>query len=225
VLSEAHSKECASPFVDLDPSPARRQTAERHAARGLPVEAKYRINPIYSALLFADPSIDACHRTIIHPQAQGRLQVQCSRQKEQEEEVLEPEIVSERGPRPVPASGKKGQLLVVDDDKAMQALLSRALSLMGHDVTLASNGLEAVSLLLTGSYDLVITDFRMPLMNGWELSRHVKDQSPNTPVIIITGVCDDQLREKLSMNRLDAIILKPFGLKEVETVVQRLLNS
>jgi CheY-like chemotaxis protein len=139
--------------------------------------------------------------------------------------MLESEIVSGKGPHTIPASGKKGQLLVVDDDKAMQMLLSRTLSLRGYDVTLASNGVEAVSLLLTGSYDLVITDFQMPLMNGWELSRLVKEQSPKTPVIIITGFCDDQLWEKLNMNCLDAIILKPFELKEVETVVQRLLNS
>jgi CheY-like chemotaxis protein len=139
--------------------------------------------------------------------------------------MLETDLLSVKGPRPIPASGKKRQLLVVDDDKEIQNLLSRVLSLMGYDVTLASNGLEAVSLLVTDSYDLVITDFQMPLMNGWEVSRHVKEQSPKTPVIVITGFCDDTLWEKLSMNYLDAIILKPFKLKEIEITVQRLLNS
>jgi CheY-like chemotaxis protein len=99
------------------------------------------------------------------------------------------------------------------------------LSLMGYDVTLADNGLEAMALFVTGAYDLVISDFQMPLMNGWELSRLVKDQSPGTPVIVVTGLCDDKDWEKLKVNGVDAIILKPFKLKEIDQTVKRLLNS
>ena len=100
--------------------------------------------------------------------------------------MLEPEIV-EKGPHTIPESGKKGQLLVVDDDKDIQTLLSRTLSFMGYAVTLAGNGLEAMSLLLTGSYDWVIAGFHMPLMNGWELARIVKEHSPKTLVIVVRG--------------------------------------
>jgi CheY-like chemotaxis protein len=72
---------------------------------------------------------------------------------------------------------------------------------------------------------LVMTDLGMPLMNGWELSRLVKDQSPSTPVIAVTGGCEDKLWEKLNTNRVDAVILKPFKLEEVEQTVWRLLNT
>ena len=101
--------------------------------------------------------------------------------------MLEPEIVTEKGTHSFAALGKKGQLLVVDDDKSIQTLLSRTLSFMGYAVTLAGNGLEAMSLLLTGSYDWVITDFHMPLMNGWELARIVKEQCPKTRVVVVRG--------------------------------------
>ena len=124
----------------------------------------------------------------------------------------------------IPALKKKRQLLVVDDSEAMQKLLSQALSLMGYDVTLSDNGIEASTLFVNGSYDLVMTDLHMPLMNGWELSRIVKEQSPNTPVVVITGSCDDMLWEKLNMNLVDAIIPKPFKLEEIKKAVQRLLN-
>jgi len=124
----------------------------------------------------------------------------------------------------IPALKKKRQLLVVDDSEAMQKLLSQALSLMGYDVTLSGNGIEASTLFVNGSYDLVMTDLHMPLMNGWELSRIVKEQSPNTPVVVITGSCDDMLWEKLNMNLVDAIIPKPFKLEEIKKAVQRLLN-
>jgi CheY-like chemotaxis protein len=138
--------------------------------------------------------------------------------------MLKPEIMMEKGTYTIPASRKKGQLLVVDDDKALQHVLSRTLSSMGYDVTLAGNGLEAISLFLTGAYDLVITDFQMPLMNGRELSRLVKEQSPSTPVIVISGLCDDEHLEKLNTNGVDSIILKPFKLEEIKNTVQSLLN-
>lgn len=101
--------------------------------------------------------------------------------------MLGPEIVAEKGAHPFPALAKKGQLLVVDDDKDIQTLLSRTLSFMGYAVTLAGDGLEAMSLLLTGSYDWVIAGFHMPLMDGWELARIVKEHSPKTPVIVVRG--------------------------------------
>ncbi len=139
--------------------------------------------------------------------------------------MLEPEIIMEKGQENIPGSPEKRQLLVVDDSEAIQKLLLAILSFMGYDVTLAGNGLEASTLFLTGSYDLVVTDFQMPLMNGFELSRIIKEQSPKTPVIVVTGCCDDTQREKLNTNGVDAIIPKPFKLKEIETTVQRLLNT
>jgi CheY-like chemotaxis protein len=139
--------------------------------------------------------------------------------------MLEPEIVMEQGPQSIPGLREKRRLLVVDDSQAIQKVLSTILSLKGYDVTLAGNGLEASTLFLTGSYDLVVTDFEMPLMNGWEFSRLVKKQSPSTPVIVVTGSCDDEHWEKLKENRVDAIIPKPFKLEEIEGTVRKLLNS
>ena len=140
--------------------------------------------------------------------------------------MLESETVMEKGPHTVPALGRKKQLLVVDDDKAVQTLLARALSLNGYDVALANNGLEALTLFHGNCFDLVLTDLHMPIMDGGRFSRLVKEQSPNTPVIMMTGEADsNRFWEKLNMNCVDAIIPKPFRLKEIDTTVQRLLNS
>jgi len=139
--------------------------------------------------------------------------------------MLEPEIVMEKGPHTIPALGRKRQVLVVDDNKAVQEVLSRMLSFLGYHVTLAGDGLEAGTLFLTGSYDLVITDLQMPRMNGWELSRLVKERSPKTPVIVVTGFSNDRHSEKADTKCVDAIIPKPFKLKEIDTTVQKLLNS
>jgi len=139
--------------------------------------------------------------------------------------MLQSEIVMEKGPHSIPALGRKRQVLVVDDNQAVRDVLSRMLSYLGYDVTLAGNGLEAGTLFLAGSYDLVITDLQMPLMNGWELSRLVKERSPDTPVMVVSGACDETHWEKTKMSCVDAIILKPFRMKEIEGTVRRLLNS
>ena len=139
--------------------------------------------------------------------------------------MLGQEIMMEEAPRTIPALGRKKHLLVVDDDKTIQTLLARVLSFKGYDVTLAGNGLEAQTLFHEDSFDLVLTDLHMPIMDGGRFSRLVKEQSPNTPVIMITGEADsNRLWEKLNMNCVDAIIPKPFKVKEIDTTVQRLLN-
>jgi CheY-like chemotaxis protein len=139
--------------------------------------------------------------------------------------MLEQEIAKDKGPHPIPSPGKKREVLIVDDNKAVQEVLSRMISFLGYHVTLAGNGLEGGTLFLTNPYDLVITDLQMPLMNGWELSRLVKERSPKTPVILVTGSYDEKHCEKMSMNCVDAVIPKPFRVQEVEKTIQRLLNS
>jgi DNA-binding response OmpR family regulator len=139
--------------------------------------------------------------------------------------MLQSEIVMEKSPHPIPALGRKRQLLVVDDNEAVRDVLSKTLAFLGYDVSLAGNGIEAGKLFLNGSYDLVITDLQMPLMNGWELARLIKERSPHTPVMVVSGACDETHRGKTNMNCVDAIIPKPFRLKEIEGTVRRLLNS
>ena len=139
--------------------------------------------------------------------------------------MLEQEIAKDKGPHPIPSPGKKREVLIVDDNKAVQEVLSRMISFLGYHVTLAGNGLEGGTLFLTNPYDLVITDLQMPLMNGWELSRLVKERSPKTPVILVTGSYDQKHSEKIGMKCVDAIIPKPFRVQEIEKTIQRLLNS
>lgn len=116
-------------------------------------------------------------------------------------------------------------MLVVDDNLAVQDVLSGVLSSLGSDVTLAGNGIEAETLFVTRSYDLVVTDLQMPQMNGWELCRCIKEQSPKTPVIVVTGFCDDEHWEEMNMSFIDAILVKPFQLEEFEKTVERPLKS
>lgn len=78
-------------------------------------------------------------------------------------------------------------ILVVDDDEDILELIERHLSNKGYEVLTAYDGEQALPLLEKVKFDLVITDLKMPRMDGMELLRRVKEKDPNIEVVILTG--------------------------------------
>jgi len=78
-------------------------------------------------------------------------------------------------------------ILVVDDEPLVRRSLSEFLALEGYTANVASNGREALSALKEGLWDVVISDVKMPEMDGLELLRVIKKEYPSTAVIFITG--------------------------------------
>src|SRR5581483_7231598 len=89
--------------------------------------------------------------------------------------------------------GQSGQnldrprVLVVDDEEAIRDLVATTLTKADYDVDVATDGPSAIERLRTGTYDLLITDLRMPGMDGLSLIREARRQSSEIPVIVITG--------------------------------------
>jgi two-component system response regulator FlrC len=79
------------------------------------------------------------------------------------------------------------RILVVDDEEGIRTFLSETLELEGHAVTQAGDGREALERLGRESFDLMITDLSMPRMDGMELVRRVRDQQPDTEIIVLTA--------------------------------------
>ena len=117
-----------------------------------------------------------------------------------------------------------GRILVVDDSKEIRDILSDVLSSMGFQVSVASNGNEGLNLLFVNPFELVLTDLQMPGMDGWTLDFHIKDRSPDTPVVLITGSEREVVLERLGESRVDSAIFKPFSLEEIQETVQAVLK-
>jgi len=81
----------------------------------------------------------------------------------------------------------KETILVVDDDEDILNLIERHLSLKGYEVITAYDGEQALSLIDKVKFDLVITDLKMPKIDGMELLRRVKEKDPTVEVVILTG--------------------------------------
>ena len=118
-----------------------------------------------------------------------------------------------------------GRILVVEDNKNIQDVVSRILDFMGFEVALAGNGVEALSLFLKNSFDLVLTDLEMPIMDGWSLTHCIKERSPNTPVVLMTAGDRETVRKEVGRGPVDSVIFKPFRLEDLQRTVEGALAS
>jgi len=114
-------------------------------------------------------------------------------------------------------------ILVVDDQELIRQLLAEVLTKEGYDVTLASNGEEAIKLLRSDTFDLVISDSDLPGVGGLEVVEEAKRIDPECPVIVISGYRDTEAQVgAIGQPRLQ-FILKPFRLHVVRRTVASLL--
>jgi len=81
----------------------------------------------------------------------------------------------------------KGRILVVDDEDIVRTSCTRTLSPEGYEVKLAKNGVDGLKMASEERFDLVLTDLKMPDMDGIEVLRIIKEKWPETAVIIVTG--------------------------------------
>ncbi len=116
------------------------------------------------------------------------------------------------------------RLLIAEDEERLRRLLQMLLSTQGYDLTLAADGAEAWDLFQQGSFDAVITDLRMPRLDGLSLLRKIKELSPTTPVVVITAFGSiENAVEAMQAGAID-YVTKPFEEKKLNVSVERALN-
>ena len=120
---------------------------------------------------------------------------------------------------------KGRQILVVDDEPKMRRVLEIMLQKMGHRVLGAGNGVEALAAFRANSVDLVITDLRMPEMDGIELLAQLRAQESDVPVMVITAHGTIETAVTAMKHGACDYILRPFDIDVVEHAVERVLND
>ncbi len=113
------------------------------------------------------------------------------------------------------------RILLVEDERWVRECIKRLLALDAHEITEASNGLEAVALFGEGLFDVVITDYDMPKMTGEDLARQIRNRAPRQPILMITACAEQFGREQ---NAANAILGKPFGIAELRETLANLLS-
>ncbi len=113
------------------------------------------------------------------------------------------------------------KVLIVDDEAGMQRLLARILDRQGYETLTVGSAKEAMQLINSDSFDLVLTDIQMPGMNGLELLREIKAFDPSLPIIVVTayGTVESAV-EALRAGAYD-YITKPFETDEIKLTVAK----
>ena len=118
------------------------------------------------------------------------------------------------------------RVLIADDEEAMRMLVARAIAMDGHDVVVAQDGAEALEILNCegGAFDLLLTDIKMPVMDGIALALAAARDFPDLTIFLMTGFADQRERA----HGLDAIIhdviTKPFSVAGIRTAVSAALG-
>lgn len=116
------------------------------------------------------------------------------------------------------------EILVVDDDDRIRSLLMDTLSALGYDALGAKDGEEALSLLETEKFDLVIADVRMPKISGLSLLKSIKSKNPLLPVLIITGYNFTYTKDQAMEGGADGFLAKPFRIGKIEELMRKALG-
>ena len=121
----------------------------------------------------------------------------------------------------MPQSQKTLRILIVDDSPAVTDILSQLCGFLGHEVLCAGDGLEGLRILHAEAHiDMVFTDYKMPRMDGLEMTEQIKAEYPSLPVVLITGsvVLTDSDIERAGF---DAVVQKPFELSAIADSIER----
>ena len=115
------------------------------------------------------------------------------------------------------------RILVIDDDKLFRSIVTQMVSRLGYDVLATDCGETGLELFQKNGFDLVITDFQMPGMNGINLAGLIKKNSPRTMVILMTGQDKESILPMVEDCSVDQALFKPFSMEEIQHKIQSVL--
>jgi two-component system, cell cycle response regulator CpdR len=117
------------------------------------------------------------------------------------------------------------RILLVDDEEAMRMLIARALAEDGHQVVAAGDGIEALDRLARDRFDLLLTDVKMPVMDGIALALAAARDYPKMVILLMTGYADQRERAHGLDALIHDVIAKPFANEQIRAVVNEALAA
>jgi len=115
-------------------------------------------------------------------------------------------------------------VLLVDDSQDERDMYSRQLVATGYTVQIAENGQDALQRVAAQVPDVVVMDLAMPVMDGWEAIRRLKEAHPSLPVIVLSGHTGGEGGRRAKEAGGDVLLTKPFGPEALELAVRVILK-
>ena len=116
-------------------------------------------------------------------------------------------------------------ILVVDDELLIRDLLYDFFTDQGWDIAVAESGEKALEILRSREFDLVLTDLKMPIMDGLTLTTEVRENYPKLPVVIMTGYPSVDSAVSALRQKVADYIIKPFNINQLYKVLEEKIKE
>lgn len=119
----------------------------------------------------------------------------------------------------------KGHILVIDDQLAIRELVARTLEVDGFTVSRASNGEEGLCAIQKSTFDLIILDVMMPVMDGFTFLQKLRAASNTTPTVVLSAASIKSQESDLIAAGADKVLAKPVVPKVIKSAIDQLLGA
>jgi len=117
------------------------------------------------------------------------------------------------------------KILITEDEDALRSFVARALRLDGHETHEAADGAEGLEMLATSKFDLLLSDIRMPVMDGIELAHRAHSGFPGLKILLMTGYAEQRERADDLLEKIVDVVPKPFALPDIRKAVAQALAA
>ena len=117
------------------------------------------------------------------------------------------------------------RILITEDEDSLRSFVARALRMDGHDTVEAADGAEGLEALAGGNFDLLLSDIRMPVMDGIELTHKAAAAHPGLRILLMTGYAEQRERADDLAEKIVDVVSKPYTLPDIRTAVARALAA
>jgi len=140
--------------------------------------------------------------------------------------ALEAEAVAAPVPDQETPSGRGERVFLVDDERSLASVGERRLTALGYIVTTATDPVAALEIFRerAGEFDLVMTDYSMPRMNGLDLAREIHRIRPDVPIVLSTGFAEEFAQESLAPAGIRMVLNKPLAIHDLAVALRTALS-
>jgi len=117
------------------------------------------------------------------------------------------------------------RILIVDDEPSVSAVMRQVLEALGYSSSICNNGNEALLQFQDGTYDVVLTDYRMPEMSGIELCRQIRKCNSSVPVILMSGYSPTTEENEMHLSPINLILEKPIEMACLDRAIKSSMLS
>lgn len=116
------------------------------------------------------------------------------------------------------------EILIADDEPGIRMLLTDLLTNDGYHVSTAKTGKEALDKINANTYDLIILDYKLPILDGNKVLQQLNQDKRETPAILISGLIEEVIKGSRNNNMIKKVIAKPFNVKDIQQSVKFILG-